>query len=41
PCLPRRLTKSLKELYIKGCPYLTESCAVLFFISRLSSGFCK
>uniref|UniRef100_A0A8R7K270 NB-ARC domain-containing protein n=1 Tax=Triticum urartu TaxID=4572 RepID=A0A8R7K270_TRIUA len=26
PCLPRRLTKSLKELYIKGCPYLTESC---------------
>lgn len=26
PCLPRRLTKSLKELYIKECPFLTESC---------------
>ncbi|CAM0954878.1 unnamed protein product [Alopecurus aequalis] len=26
PCLPGRLTKSLKELYIKECPFLTESC---------------
>lgn len=26
PCLPGRLTKSLKELYIKECPFLSESC---------------
>nr|UBY07542.1 NBS-LRR disease resistance protein [Dasypyrum villosum] len=25
-CLPRHLTKSLKELYIKECPFLSESC---------------
>nr|UBY07371.1 NBS-LRR disease resistance protein [Dasypyrum villosum] len=26
PCLPGQLTKSLKELYIEECPFLSESC---------------